>query len=103
MRLIISICISLLIAGSILTAAQAADMGLACAWLFNEGSGTDISDSVGGNNGEIQGNLEWTDGLFGKALQFSKSLTDRYIHESERTFSALPIPTPHSTWRRRWH
>jgi len=70
MRLIISVCIGLLIAGSIVTAAQAADMGLACAWLFNEGSGTNISDSVGGNNGEIQGNLKWTDGLFGKALEF---------------------------------
>ncbi len=70
MRLIISVCIGLFMAGSIVTAAQAADMGLACAWLFNEGSGTDISDSVGGNNGEIQGNLKWTDGLFGKALEF---------------------------------
>jgi len=40
-------------------------------WLFNEGSGNDIGDSSGnGHNGEKDGGIKWSDGKFGKALEF---------------------------------
>jgi hypothetical protein len=40
-------------------------------WLFDEGEGKTVSDSSGnGNDGEIIGELEWVDGVFGKALQY---------------------------------
>ena len=69
MRCILSICISLLMVMSLATVARGAQ-GLAAAWLFDEGSGSAVSDSVGNNNGGIQGNLTWVDGRFGKALEF---------------------------------
>jgi len=74
----ILICISLVIVGSVatkekglaLSPAQSAE-GIAAAWLFDEGSGKTIKDSVGGNDGEIKGSLTWTDkSKFGKSLQF---------------------------------
>jgi len=66
MKSMISICISLLMVGSIVTVGQSAGMDLAGAWLFDEGSGGETKDSVGGNDGEIQGDLKWVDGKFGK-------------------------------------
>jgi hypothetical protein len=70
MKVMISICISLLMVGSIVTVGQSAGMDLAGAWLFDEGSGGETKDSVGGNDGEIQGDLKWVDGKFGKGLEF---------------------------------
>ncbi|MBD3183626.1 hypothetical protein GF312_15150, partial [Candidatus Poribacteria bacterium] len=52
--------------------------GIVAAWLFNEGSGDDINDSVGNNNGEIEGSLKWVDGKFGKALEFAGA-GDSYV------------------------
>jgi len=43
--------------------------GLISHWNFNEGSGSIAHDSVGGNNGVIQG-ATWTTGQFGTALGF---------------------------------
>lgn len=71
MKVMISICISILIGGSIAAlSAQGAQMELVGAWLFNEGSGKKVEDSVGNNSGEIEGSLKWEDGKFGKALEF---------------------------------
>jgi len=71
MRNIVSICISLFIAGILANTAQGAQFGLAGAWLFDEGSGKTVKDSVGGDNGEVMGSLKWaTTGKFGGALEF---------------------------------
>lgn len=40
-------------------------------WLFDEGEGKEVLDSSGNeNHGEIVGELEWVDGVFGKALKY---------------------------------
>ncbi|MFQ6043568.1 MAG: LamG domain-containing protein [Candidatus Poribacteria bacterium] len=40
-------------------------------WLFDEGNGDKAADSSkNGHDGEIQGNLKWVDGKFGKGLEF---------------------------------
>jgi hypothetical protein len=47
---------------------------LAGVWLFDEGSGNVVKDISGNvNNGELQGNPEWVEGRFGKALDFNGS------------------------------
>lgn len=69
MKGIVSTCISLFMIIGLSTVAQGAQ-GLAGAWLFDEGSGNVVRDSVGGNDGEIEGSLKWADGRFGKALEF---------------------------------
>lgn len=44
------------------------------AWTFEEGSGKAVKDISGnGNNGEIIGGAQWTDGKIGKALDFDGS------------------------------
>ena len=70
MKNTVAICIGLLAAGIICAAAQSSELGLAAAWLFDEGGGNDARDSLGGSQGELMGNLGWTDGLFGKAIEF---------------------------------
>jgi hypothetical protein len=76
-RGLISICISLLIVTGSTTIAQGVQ-GLAAAWLFDEGSGERISDSVGNNDGEIIGSLKWVKGRFGNALEFAGA-GDSYV------------------------
>jgi len=47
---------------------------LAGAWLFDEGSGNTIGDMSGnGNDGELKGDPQWSEGQFGKALDFNGS------------------------------
>lgn len=51
--------------------ADAAKLGLASAWLFDDGNGDVVKDSVSGHHGEVKGSLEWSnDGKFGGALEF---------------------------------
>ena len=46
------------------------DPNLVALWAFDEGSGKEIEDlSENGNNGTIDGTVEWVDGVFGKALK----------------------------------
>ena len=45
--------------------------GLVSWWKFDEGSGQTVRDSVGANNGTIQGTAVWTTGKFGGALDFN--------------------------------
>jgi hypothetical protein len=71
MRSTILICIGLFIVVGLMTSdAQGAEMELAGAWLFDEGGGKEVKDSVGSNHGETEGDLKWADGKFGKALEF---------------------------------
>ncbi|MFH1725245.1 MAG: LamG-like jellyroll fold domain-containing protein [Elusimicrobiota bacterium] len=44
--------------------------GMVSYWRFDEGAGTAVSDSIGGNHGTIHG-PEWTAGMAGSALDFS--------------------------------
>jgi len=65
--------ICLAFALTITTAALAAaiDEHTVGLWLFDEGSGTEIMDLTDNNNdGEFQGELAWTNGKFGSALEF---------------------------------
>ena len=39
--------------------AHAAKLGLASAWLFEDGGGKVVKDIVSGHDGDIKGNLEW--------------------------------------------
>jgi hypothetical protein len=52
--------------------------GLAGAWLFDEGSGDKINDSIGNNHGNIEGSLKWVDSKFGKGLEFAGA-GDSYV------------------------
>jgi hypothetical protein len=71
MKVMLLICVSLFVFGGFaVSSVQSAGMGLAAAWLFDEGNGDKVKDSVGSNNGEIEGDLKWVDGKFGKALEF---------------------------------
>lgn len=47
-----------------------AQMSLAGAWSFDEGTGKTVKDSVGGVNGELKGSVSWTQGKFGNAIKF---------------------------------
>ena len=78
MRVMISICVIVLIAVNIAPVAWGAEMGLAAAWLFDEGRDVKIRDSVGSNHGEIQGKLNWVDGRFGKGLEYAGA-GDSYV------------------------
>ncbi len=39
-------------------------------WRLDEGSGTTVSDSIGGNDGSFEGEPQWVAGQFGNALEF---------------------------------
>jgi len=54
------------------------------AWLFDEGSGKTVQDSSGnGNDGEMQGDLAWVEGKFGKALDFNGTSDHVIIPDSD--------------------
>ncbi len=56
-------------------------------WNFNEGTGTTVSDSVGGNPGTIYG-ASWTSGIAGNALSFNGANNYIFIpHSSSLEFS----------------
>ena len=62
---------SLILAMGFGISAQAAKLGLASAWLFEENGGKVVKDIVSGHDGEIKGTLEWVKkGKFGGALEF---------------------------------
>jgi hypothetical protein len=42
-------------------------------WTMDEGAGTLVADVVGGNNGEMVGNVSWIDGVLGGAITFDNS------------------------------
>ena len=58
--------------------ANGTQLGLAGAWLFDEGSGKAVKDVVGTNHGEIVGSLKWVDGIKGKGLEFAGA-GDSYV------------------------
>jgi hypothetical protein len=69
-------------------------------WKFDEGEGTTVNDSAGGNNGTIHG-AEWTSGRFNNALSFDGAddyveVPDdpslRFMQSSSFTVSAWVMP-----------
>ena len=57
---------------------------LAGAWLFDEGAGNTVSDISGNSNdGELKGNPGWSEGQFGKALDFNGSSDYVEVPDSE--------------------
>jgi len=47
-----------------------ANVGLVAHWTLNDGSGVTAADSVGGDNGTLLGEVSWTTGILGGALDF---------------------------------
>ncbi len=78
MKYTIFVSVSLLVLFGIGNTVNSAQMGLAGAWLFDEGSGKAVKDAVGNNHGEIVGSLKWVDGLKGKGLEFAGA-GDSYV------------------------
>jgi beta-galactosidase len=71
MKRLVSIGMNFMILIWATTFAQAAQFGLASAWLFEETSGKIAKDAVGGNDGELKGSVDWSaDGKFGRAVKF---------------------------------
>ena len=57
---------------------------------FNEGKGDAMGDlSPHGNDGELNGDADWVDGKFGKALKFSQAgeVKSPYIELNEKSFT----------------
>ncbi|MEA3225649.1 MAG: LamG-like jellyroll fold domain-containing protein, partial [Planctomycetota bacterium] len=64
------ICLVSLVA--VLSAAGTASADLVAWWRFDDGSGTTAMDTSGnGNDGELNGGAEWTDGQIGGGIQFN--------------------------------
>lgn len=62
----------------------AVDEGLVGYWKFDEDGGEEMADSSGtGNDGVMVGNVEWVEGKFGRALQFSESQSCVKVEHSE--------------------
>ncbi len=71
MRVTLS-CLILLVL--VLAAGNSASAALVGHWRFDEGSGTTARDSSGnGNDGTLSGDVEWTAGQIGNALQFNEN------------------------------
>lgn len=69
MKIVVWIGISIILSLNVTLTARSAD-GLVGAWLFDEDSGNEVKDLVGGNNGEINGSIERTnESQFGRALK----------------------------------
>lgn len=90
MKTILSI-LTLLSIGVCVPVVDAAELGLASAWLFEENSGKVVRDIVSGNDGDIKGGLKWVrDGKFGGALEFPGQ-GDSYVRiEHDDVFNAEP-------------
>ena len=67
-------CFSLTVIALLFTTSGEAEIdpdSIAGLWLFDEGKGNETEDSSGnGYHGELEGDSEWVDGQFGKALEF---------------------------------
>ena len=60
--------------------AQDITSGLVGYWPLDDGSGLDVTDTTGGNDGVLVNSPVWVDGRFGDALQFSGSFaTDNRV------------------------
>jgi len=53
-----------------LTPYQISEIYLVAHWPMDEGAGTVVADVIGGNDGEIVGNVSWIDGALGGAVTF---------------------------------
>jgi len=67
--LLLFICLSFMV--GLVSVSQGAQMNLAGAWSFDEGSGKKVIDSVAGNDGELMGSTKFVaGGKIGGAVQF---------------------------------
>ena len=57
-------------------------------WTMDEGEGTMIRDENGTYNGTIQGQVEWTEGINGKALSFNGGYVELGISDLEGEWTA---------------
>ncbi len=81
----------ILVIGIAITSAHAVKLGLASAWLFDDGGGGTVTDIVSGHDGEIKGSLTWVnDGKIRGALKFPGQ-GDSYVRiEHDDVFNADP-------------
>ena len=80
-----------LVIGIAVTSAHAVKLGLASAWLFDDGDGDTVTDIVSGHDGEIKGSLTWVNnGKFRGALEFPGQ-GDSYVRiDHDDVFNADP-------------
>lgn len=64
------VCLMVIGCAAIVMAAPV-EKGLIGLWLFDDGSGKDLSGN--GNDGTVDGGVKWTDGKFGKAMDVATS------------------------------
>ncbi len=68
------VCVGLVIISLVFTKGSYAEINpedIAGIWLLNEGEGDTVEDTSGNeNHGTMEGNIEWVEGKFGKALEF---------------------------------
>ncbi len=90
-KLVLFLCLTVF---CVLKADAVEDKDLVLYLKFDEGSGTDVKDSSGnGNDGIIQGDVQWVDGNSGKALEFGGD-TNQFVEvpDSESlSFEADPF------------
>lgn len=73
-RIACLLCLLLAFSLGTLAIASGVDDNTAGLWLLDEGAGIDVMDmTANGNNGQIQGDASWVDGVFGTGLDFSAS------------------------------
>lgn len=74
-RMIYFLCMIFALASVTLSLASGIDVNTAGLWLLDEGTGINVKDSTGNNNGQIQGDAKWVNGVFGTALEFGEGAT----------------------------
>lgn len=81
----------ILVIGTTVTSAHAVKLGLASAWLFDDGAGGTVTDIVSGHDGEIKGSLTWVNnGKIRGALEFPGQ-GDSYVRiDHDDVFNADP-------------
>ena len=69
-RITVLVCLGVLV--GILAPAAQGDFreNLLAHWPMDEGSGSVVADTVGGYDGTIEGEITWTEGMFGSAIDF---------------------------------
>ena len=68
-------------------------------WNFEDGSGSALTDIVGGNNGVIHGSPSWEDdGIFKKCLKFETAIPSEYILVAQSDSRLAPTSFTISGW-----
>ncbi len=87
----------LILASAIFAAPAAASGGIVGQWKLDEGQGTTVADSSGnGNNGTLFGNVNWTNGVTGSALDFVDGASGVHISDNSALEPASAVTV--SAW-----